>query len=101
MNVFMLSHFLYSCTVQDPLHREWCHPQWTGLPRLSNAITDMPTCQPNLDNPSLKSFSDDSRPRQVDINANYHGPYDLKSLSYIFRERRCDYYTRLEAEVKH
>lgn len=54
MNVFMLSHFLYYYSVQDPLCREWGHPQWTGLPSLTNAITHMPTCQPNLDNPSLK-----------------------------------------------
>lgn len=32
----------YSRTVQDPLHREWCYPQWVGLSTSINVIKQSP-----------------------------------------------------------
>lgn len=49
-------------TAQDPLPREWCFQQWTGLYTLMNATetihppTDMPTSQCNLGNPLTDPF---------------------------------------------
>lgn len=60
-------------TVQDPLHREWCHLQWSGLLTSinHNSLQEMLTGQYDVDNLSLSLFSRDSRLCQVDNRTNY------------------------------
>lgn len=71
-----------SSTVQDPLPREWCFPEWAGSSHTISILkTDIPTGQHDLDSPpqthpqagqlhldspSLRLFKGDSRLCQVD-----------------------------------
>lgn len=43
-------------TIQNPLPREWCLPQWAHHPTSVEPLTDICTGEPNLDNPSLGFF---------------------------------------------
>lgn len=50
-------HLLCTSTAQDPLPREWRHPQWGGLhlnviKTLTDKPTDKPRDRPHLDDPS-------------------------------------------------
>lgn len=36
--MFLLCQFFHFCTVQDPLLKEWCHPQLASLPSKLNSI---------------------------------------------------------------
>lgn len=63
--------FLLSHTVQDSLHRELCHPQWTVFSHIhwqsSQSQAALPIGQPDLDNSSAKNlFPGDSMLCQVD-----------------------------------